>query len=137
MRKGHSTSKLSVFKGRTRRLTKAIFWTLAQKAPTSAYNIYKEVRTQKTLRHTKYSVVNRRIRILETLGYIKRIGTKDTKAGFKAPLYQLTSKAYLAIILNQINLDDFIKQADEAEILTALGILSKDLRDCTRRSGRW
>ena len=127
MRKGHSTSKLSVFKGRTRRLTKAIFWTLAHKAPTSAYDIYKEARTHKTLRHTRYSVVNRRVRTLEELGYVERIGTKETKAGFTVPLYQLRSKAYLAIVLNQISLEDFIKQADEVEILTALGTLSKVL----------
>ena len=127
MRKGYSTSKLSVFKGRTRRLTKAIFWTLARRAPASAYGIYKDVRTQKTLRHTRYSVVNRRVRTLEELGYIEKIGTKATKAGFTAPLYQLTPKAYLTIVLNQISPEDFIEQADEAEILTALGIFSKVL----------
>ena len=128
MRKGHTTPKLSVFKGRTRRLTKAIFWTLAQNAPTSAYDIYKDVRTHKTLRHTRYSVVNRRIRTLEELGYIEKIGTKETKAGFTAPLYQLTPRAYLAIILNQISLQHFIKQADEAEIITALGVFSKVIK---------
>ena len=125
MRKGHSTSKLSIFKGRTRRLTKAIFWTLAHNAPTSAYDIYKDVRTHKTLRHTRYSAVNRRVRTLKEQGYIKKIGTKETKAGFTAPLYQLTPKAYLAVVLTQISLEDFLEQADEAEILTALGLFSE------------
>lgn len=70
--------------------------------------------------------MNRRVRTLRTRLY-KEGGTKETKAGFKAPRYQPTPKAYLAIILNQTSLEDFVEQADEAEILAALGIFSEVL----------
>lgn len=116
-----------VFKGRTRQLTKAIFWTLALKGPSTAYDICREVRTQKALKYTRYSVVNRRVRTLEELSYVEKVGTKNTKAGFKAPLYQLTVRAYLAIVLNQINLEHFIEGAEENAVLSALATLSSAL----------
>lgn len=124
MRRDRDGVRLSVFKGRTRQLTKAIFWTLARRGPSTAYDIYKEVRKRRRLGHTRYPVVNHRVRMLEELGYVEKIGARRTKVGFKASLYQLKSKAYLAIILDQINLDDFIEEANEAEVLTALGIFS-------------
>lgn len=119
--------RLSVFKGRTRQLTKAIFWTLTQKAPSTAYDLCKGVRARKELKRTRYSVVNRRVRTLEELGYVRKIGTTKTKAGFEVPLYQLTSRAYLAIMLTQIDLDDFMEQADEAVSLAMLGLFSSSL----------
>ena len=72
-------------------------------------------------------MVNYRVRKLKESGYIEKMGTKRTKTGLEGPLYQLASKAYLAIILDQINLDNFIEEADEVEILTALGIFSHTL----------
>ena len=127
-RRKRKTGRISVFKGRTRQLTKAIFWILAQRAPSTAYDMYKEVRKRRRLKHTRYPVVNHRVRKLEELGYVEKIGTRKAKAGLRAPLYQLASKAYLAIILDQINLDNFIEEADEVEILTALGIFSHTVR---------
>ena len=115
---------ISIFKGRTRRLTQAIFWILAQRGPSARYDVYLEIRKLRKLKHTKYPVVNHRIRTLKERGYIAEIGTRKTKTDTEAPVYQLKSKAYLAIILDQINLDNFIEEADEVEILTALGAFS-------------
>ena len=64
---------------------------------------------------------------MEELGYVERVGTRKTKAGFEAALYQPTAKAYLAIMLNQVDLDDFIDEADEATALAALALLSQIL----------
>jgi hypothetical protein len=67
--------------------------------------------------------VNRRVRLLKESGYINKIGVKKTKAGFQASVYELTARAYLAMLLNLINLDDLLMKVDEAtasEILAAI-----------------
>jgi len=70
----------------------------------------------RALRHVRYASVNKRVRVLEKSGYIKK-----TKAGFKASIYELTTKAYLAILLNSINLNKLVTRTDEA---TASAILA-------------
>ena len=47
-------------------------------------------------------------------------GERKTKTGFAAKLYQLTTRAYLAILLNRIHLESFIEKASEAPIISAL-----------------
>ena len=49
------------------------------------------------------------------------MGVKKTKAGFKASIYELTARAYLAILLNSINLEELVMVVDEA---TASSILA-------------
>jgi hypothetical protein len=97
---------------------------LALRGRQTVYDIYKEVRAQKGLRQTRYANVNKRARALEESGYIKKIGTKKTKAGFQASTYDLTTKAYLAILLNSINLDELVKGVYEATALTTLGTIT-------------
>lgn len=65
--------------------------------------------------------MNKRVRALEESGYIKKIGIKKTRAGFKASIYELTARAYLAMLLTFINLDDLLMTVDE---VTALEILA-------------
>jgi hypothetical protein len=115
---------LSVFKGRTRHLTKVIFWILAQNPPLVIWDICIAVRKRKGLRYTKYSVVNHRVRTLEKRGYLETSGTRKTHTDSESPLYQLTHKAYLAIILDKTNVDTFLQKADEDEISTALALFS-------------
>jgi len=116
--------RLSVFKGREAKLNYAVFHILALKGPQTIYDIHKEVKTRRRLRHVRYASVNKRVRALEESGYIKKIGVKKTKAGFRASIYILTAKAYLAILLNQINLDYLIEEAEENAVLLALATLS-------------
>jgi len=118
------TGRLFVFKGREAKLNRAIFWILAQHGPLTIYDIHKEVRVQRPLRYTKYAVVNRRVRTLEDVGYLEKAGSRRTKTGFEVQLYGLTPRTYLAILLNQIDLDKFVETADEADILAILGALS-------------
>lgn len=122
------TSSLSVFKGREAKLNKAIFHTLALEGPQTIYDIHKEVKTQRKLRHTRYATVNKRARALEALGYVKKIGVKKTKAGFEAIIYELTARTYLAILLDSINLDELVTRADET---TASAILGDIMRAST------
>ena len=113
--------RLSVFKGREAKLNRAIFHILALKGPLTIYDIHKEIKTKRRLRRVRYASVNKRVRSLEESGYIKKIGVKKTKAGFKASIYELTARAYLAILLNSINLDELVVRVDEATALWILG----------------
>jgi DNA-binding PadR family transcriptional regulator len=114
--------RLSVFKGREAKLNRAIFLVLAQEGPLTAYDICRKVRTQKPLRYTRYSVVNRRVRSLEEAGYVEKTEPKRTRAGFEAQLYQITFRAYLAIIVSQTDFNEFIEKAEENKIISALSI---------------
>ncbi len=112
--------RLSVFTGREAKLNKAIFQVLATEGALTIYEISKKVRTHRSLRYNKYSVINRRVRSLTDKGYIETISAKRTQTGFQAQLYQLTLRAYLAITLSKIDLDRFIEEASEKNIINAL-----------------
>jgi DNA-binding Lrp family transcriptional regulator len=112
--------RLSVFTGREAKLNKAIFQVLAIEGALTIYEINKKVKTHKSLRYIKYSVINRRVRNLTDKGYIEAISARRTQAGFQAQLYQLTLRAYLAITLSKIDLDRFIEEANEKSIINAL-----------------
>ena len=118
-RKG-KTGRISVFKGREAKLNRAIFHVLALKGPLTIYDIHKKVKARRGLRRTRYATVNKRVRSLEELRYVKRIGVKKTKAGFEASIYELTTNAYLAILLNSINLDELLMRVDDARAQTIL-----------------
>jgi len=117
------SGRLSVFKGREARLNRAIFHILALKSPLITYDIHKEVKAQKGLKHTKYTNVLRRIRALEESGYLEKAGSRKTLPGSEGVLYQLSSKTYLALLLNKVNLDSFIQTADEDTIIATLAAL--------------
>jgi hypothetical protein len=121
--KGKAKSgRLSVFKGREARLNKAIFHILALKGPLTIYDIRREVRKQRLLHRKLYSVVSRRVRILRQQGYVEKVGTRKTQAGFEAAAYYVATRGYFALLLDQIDLEEFVKIADEVTLLTALGI---------------
>ena len=117
------TGRISVFKGREAKLNRAIFQILALKGPLTIYDIHKEVKARRGLRRTRYATVNKRVRSLEELRYVKRIGVKKTKAGFEASVYELTAKAYLAILLNYINLNELVTRVDESAASTILAAI--------------
>jgi len=121
-RRKDSIGRISVFKGREAKLNRAIFQVLALKSPLTIYDIHKEVKARRGLKHTKYTNVLRRIRALEKEGYLEKAGTREikTQPGSQTILYQLTPRAYLAILLNKINLDNFILGADEQSIIAML-----------------
>jgi len=118
-------ARISIFKGREARLNKAILWILALQGPLNIYNIWRKVRVQRDFSYIRYHVVNRRVRALKEQGYIEKHGEKRAeKIELMAPLYQLTVRAYLAILLNKINLEAFIEKAPEENIISALTALA-------------
>ena len=128
MAKGKRNSgRLSVFKGREAKLNRAIFQALALKGPQTIYDIHKRLRTMRGLRCTHYGNVNKRVRALQQLGYVKEVNIKSTKAGFEATEYELTARAYLALMLASIKPEDLLNRIDEdaaLEILAAMTMLS-------------
>jgi len=123
-RRKRKTGRISVFRGREAKLNGAIFQILALKGPLTIYEVYKEVKASRHLKHTKYTNVNRRVRALESSSYVERAGTRETQAGFKATLYQLSTRGYLALMLNQINIETILQKADKTTILSLLAALS-------------
>jgi DNA-binding PadR family transcriptional regulator len=122
-------ARISVFKGREARLNKAIFWILALQAPLTIYDIWRKLRDQRDFTYIRYHIVNRRVRALEERGYIEKSGERRAKTGFMARLYQMSVRAYLAMLLDKTDLDRFIEEAFEDNILTTLaGLFSNALR---------
>jgi len=79
------------------------------------------------LRYTHYGNVNKRVRDLQYLGYVKEARVKSTRAGFEATEYELTARAYLALVLDSIKLEGLLNRIDEdaaLEILAAMTTLS-------------
>ncbi len=116
-------ARISVFKGRDARLNKAIFWILAQQSPLTIYDIWRKLRTQRDFKYIPYNTVNRRVRALEEHGYIEKSGEKMTKTGFSSKLYQLTDRAYLAHLLERLDLDEFVEKAPYDSIVTAISAI--------------
>jgi DNA-binding PadR family transcriptional regulator len=113
-------ARISIFKGREARLNKAIFWILTRQSPLTIYDIWQKLRNQRDFAYIRYHIVNRRARALERQGYIQKSGERRTRTGFAAPLFQLTIRAYLATLLDKIDLDNFIEKAPDANILSVI-----------------
>ncbi|RLI46035.1 hypothetical protein DRO69_03950 [Candidatus Bathyarchaeota archaeon] len=137
-RRKDNTGRISVFKGREAKLNRAIFQVLALKGPLTIYDIHKEVKARRKLRHIRYASVNKRVRSLEEKSFIKKIGVKVTKAGFEASIYELTIRAYLAVLLSQINLNRFIEKAEDDTVLSVLAAFSSAVKLLSKdRKPKW
>lgn len=127
-------TRLSVFKGREAKLNHAIFQILSKTGPVAIYEIHKQIKTLRGLRHTKYTNVSRRVRALEELGYVDKAGIRRTQAGADATLYQLTTRAHVALFLSQISPDALLKEADEETLFAELAALTLFLEKIAQKS---
>ncbi|PVX25738.1 MAG: hypothetical protein CW691_03620 [Candidatus Bathyarchaeum sp.] len=116
----HETVKPSVFKGKEAKLNRAIFQVLAQKSPQTAWELFNQLTKQKRLSDLKYWVLIRRIKKLQESDFLMKVGETKTMPGTETGQYQLTPRAELAIVLDQLDLDKFLLKADYHQILTAL-----------------
>lgn len=123
-RKKSRRFQLLLFSGREARLNRAILQTLTAESPQTKYEIYKNITKIRTLKATRYSNVNTRVRVLEDTGFVRNSGLKETKAGFKANLYEVTSRAYFAMSVSSLCLDDLIRELDEISVLTLLAMIA-------------
>ena len=127
-RKKTKGTELSVFKGREAKLNRAIFQELSINGPQNIYNLHKNLRKIRGLKQVHYGNVNKRARALEQTGYLKASKIETTKAGFEAASYELTTKAYLALMLDSTSLENLLSQIDEdsaTEILAAIAGLTR------------
>jgi DNA-binding MarR family transcriptional regulator len=126
-RKKSKGTELSVFSGREAKLNRAILQTLSEQGLLTIYDVHKKVKEMKGLGNTRYANVNLRVKSLEKKGFVIRTGTKETKAGFTAALFETTTRAYLALVLDPFSKDDLVNDLDEATALILLSsILSKE-----------
>jgi DNA-binding PadR family transcriptional regulator len=116
-------TELSVFKGREAKLNRAIFQALALKGPQTIYDIHKRLGKTRGLRYTHYGNANKRVRDLQSKGYVKEARAKSTKAGFEAIEYELTSKAYLALVFDSLKPEDLLDLASEEVASEILAII--------------
>lgn len=120
--------RLSVFKGREAKLNHAIFQILASKGPMAIYEVSKEVSALRGLKHTKYTNVNRRMRTLEQARFLKKAGIRKTRAGFESTLYELTVRGFASTTFSQTDMNEFIENAEDEQVLELLAILASFLR---------
>jgi DNA-binding MarR family transcriptional regulator len=114
-------TRLSVFKGREAKLNRAIFQVLAFKGPQTIYGIHAQVKTLRSLRNMRYANVNVRVRKLQESGYLNITGARKTKAGFEASIYDLAAKAYSALFLNAISLEELLSWLNEGTAYRLIG----------------
>ena len=121
-------TELSVFKGKEAKLNRAIFQVLAAKGGKTVYDIHKQIRLGKKLKGTHYANVNKRVKALEQANYLKKVDQQTTKAGFQTTIYDISPKAYVALALNALNIEDLLDALEEDwanEILAFLAKLTK------------
>lgn len=124
LKKRSKGKALRFFRGREAKLNHIILIILTKDSPQIIYDIAKTVRTQKGLTNTKYTNVNRRVKALENQGLLKRVGYRNTLQGVQATLFSPTTRAYVALLLNQLDPDVFIKEADEDTLMEELATLA-------------
>ena len=115
---------LCVFKGREAKLNRAILHRLTKSHPLTIWEIKKEIDQIRGLKKTRYHTVNKRVKALETGGYLRKIGEKETKAGSKANLYEATSKSIVALLIDSRCLDDLIEELDELTAFTIASLIA-------------
>ena len=119
-RRNRKTGRISVFKGRKAKLNHAIFQTLTRKSPQTTWDMFKQLKKQKDMTKLRYWVLIQRVRALQELDYLMKVGETKTMLGTETALYQLTPRAELAITLDQVDLNHFLKKADYHQIFLAL-----------------
>jgi DNA-binding PadR family transcriptional regulator len=121
------TGKISVFRGKQAALNLAIFEALS-KNPLIIYDITKRVKEQKPFYRLKPSIVGRRVRNLVNQGYLEEIGSRATKPGPTRKLYQLTTKAKVALHYQLVSREKFLNEADEETLTAELATLKLFLK---------
>jgi hypothetical protein len=122
-RKKSKGTELSVFKGREARLNRAILQIVTAKSPLTIWDIKKQVVARRGFKQTRYHNINTRVKALESQIYLRKIGERETKAGGKAALYEATARAYFALLVGGLHLDDLINQLDEIETMTIVSLI--------------
>jgi len=95
---------------------------LYQHGPLTISELRRKIRSIKDYRYTRYSVIYRRVHALQKEDYIEMVGARDNER--KSPIYGLTPRGHLAILLDQINFDKVLRSADRDKIISIIKALS-------------
>ena len=115
---------LDVFQGRAGRANAAIFEVLVKESSQTIKQILKKITKYEGLEETYYASLTKRLRNLTETGIIEEI--KPNQKG--APTcYKLCIKAILAMVLEEIRMQDIFNRATQKEaahiLLTVLNVL--------------
>ena len=124
-RKKTKGTELSVFKGREAKLNRAIFQILALNGLQSTNRIYGNVKKLAGFRRKHYGNVNKRVRALESLGYVKAADVQTAEGRTKAVVYELKAKAYLALMLDSIGLESLLNRTNEESATKILVVIAE------------
>jgi hypothetical protein len=111
--------------GREAKLNRVIFQILALKGAQSTNSLYKSIKKTRGFSRKHYGNVNKRIRALEELGHVKAVDVKNTEGRTKAVVYELEPKAYLALMLDSISLEDMLNRANAESAIKILAALTE------------
>ncbi len=124
-KKNNIPTKLTVFTGRQQKLNRAVFRVLSKNSPLAIWDILQKIKQDlKGFKRTKYAIINARVKALETQGYLRIVGTRTKKQGGSTNLYDITTKARLAISLSSISMDDLINSLKEDTALKLIKEIS-------------
>jgi hypothetical protein len=122
-RKKPTGTPLKIFSGKEATLNRIIFLILCAKNPLASYDIYKEIRNIKGLRHTDSRTVFRRVQALENGGWISEKGTRPAKPGWDSAVHALSLKGQVALSLSKKNINDFLETASDEQLRMLLNAL--------------
>jgi len=109
-------------------LNLAIFEILSKNSPLIIYDITKLVKEQKCFGRLKSNIIGRRVKDLVSQGYLEKAGIRDTKPGPQGTLYQLTTRAQVALYYNIVSREKFLKEANEETLTAELATLKLFLK---------
>jgi hypothetical protein len=115
-------TQLAVFRGKEAKLNLAIMKILSHNSPMTIYDFYKLIRPKRGIK-LRYATVNARVRALERDGYLRKAGSKETKAGFMVTLYEATAIALFAQVFRATNFDNLILELSETAALTIVSAI--------------
>ena len=116
------TVRLSVFSNRKAKLNRAVIRAFGSERVLSTRQIYHKIIQNKELRKTSYSTVNKRVRNLEQLGYLRKTSIKSRPGGL-TNYYELRPKAYLAMFFDSNPIEHMLEDISDESALAILGVL--------------
>ena len=123
-RKTPKGTPLKVFSGKEASLNRVILKILESKNPLITYDIWLNLRVIKGFRNTAAKTVYRRVNSLEDQGWIEQSGIRQAKPGWDSALYSLTMKGRAVLMLDEVSIEGFIREATDEQLNAFLGLFS-------------
>jgi DNA-binding PadR family transcriptional regulator len=113
-----------VFSGKEATLNRVILLVfLSSKHPLAKYDVYLQIHGMKGLKRKDSKTVYRRIEVLNQEGWIAHRGKRPAKVQGESILYELTLKGKLALRLDEISIEEFLKTASDEQLAKFIDVL--------------